>query len=57
MSIWWHHRENTKTVISNMQKLFIFQANMFPLRQKAIKCVVNELEGDDSDLMLQAVNF
>lgn len=25
---------------------------MFPLRQKAIKCVVNELEGDDSDLML-----
>ena len=25
---------------------------MFPLRQKAIKCVANELEGDDSDLML-----
>ena len=25
---------------------------MFPLRQKAIKCVANELEGDDSNLML-----
>ena len=25
---------------------------MFPLRQKTIKCIINELEGDDSDLML-----
>lgn len=32
--------------------LSYFKLIMFPLRQKAIKCIVNELEGDDSDLML-----
>ena len=32
--------------------LSYFKLNMFPLRQKTIKCIINELEGDDSDLML-----